>query len=166
MLALGCDKPCGSGVAFEVSPFLGPGRCWCTSWSSLKAGSAPLPHQTLLNTLNCCLTGYHPQCLLRKYLMTSAQFLSQTQQVRLVSTNRILISRTCWLYGGGWPQKGSERVIGVGRWGHILAGVRWCGPTNSARSLWCTACEGPVLCLWTLCLAGVVRVPLQLAHSS
>lgn len=48
MLALGYDKPCGSGVAFEVSPFLGPGGCWYISGSSLKAASAPLPHPTLL----------------------------------------------------------------------------------------------------------------------
>lgn len=73
-----------------------------SSGSSLKAGSTPLPPPTLINALNCCSIGYHPQCLLRKYLMTSARFLSQTQQVRLLGTSRILIfSRTCFLYRGG-----------------------------------------------------------------
>lgn len=166
MLALGYDKLCGNGVAFEASPFLALSRSWCISWSILKAGSAPLPCLTLLNTPNCCLTGYHPQCLLRKYLMTSARFLSPTRQVRLLGTSRILISRTCCLYGGGWPQKGSELVVRVGRWDHILRGVRRCGPTNIAKSFWWAACEGLVLRVWTSYLAGVIRVPLQLAHSS
>lgn len=124
MLALGYDKLCGNRAAFEASLFLTLSRSWCISWSILKAGSASLPCLTLLNTPNCCLTGYHPQCLLRKYLMTSARFLSPTQQVRLLGTNRILISRTCCLYGGGWPQKGNEHVIWVGRWDHILRGYK------------------------------------------
>lgn len=166
MLALGYDKLCGNGVAFEASLFLALSRSWRIYWSILKAGSAPFPCLTLLNTPNCCLTGYHPQCLLRKYLMTSARFLSPTQQVRLLGTSRILISRTCCLYGGDDPKKGASVSYGWGDGTTSPGDVRWCGPTNIAKSFWWTACEGLVLYVWASYLAGLIRVPLQRAHSS
>lgn len=38
---LGYDKMSGSRAAFVASSVLTPGRWWCVSQSSLKAGSAP-----------------------------------------------------------------------------------------------------------------------------